>query len=72
MRHDVGVVPEHPELHLLRLVGLDRCNDGAHFAPVDWITIQGEPKLVRQVAGHRFEVILRNNCVNESLIDYLP
>ena len=57
MRHDRRVVPEHPNLHFLRLVGLDRRYDGAYFAPVHGMPGQREAKLVRQVTSYRAEVV---------------
>ena len=58
VRHDRRVVSEHPNLHFLRLVGLDRRYDGAYFSPVHGVPGQREAKLVGQVTSHRAEVVL--------------
>ena len=58
MRHDRRVVSEHPDLHFLWLVGLDRRYDRAYFAPVHRMPGKRKAKLVRQVTSHRAEVVL--------------
>ena len=57
VRHNVSILSEHPNLHLLWLISFDWCDQRAHFATVDGIATEGEAKLMGQVARHRLEVV---------------
>lgn len=61
VRHDRGVVREHPDLHLLGLVGPNRWNKRLDLATMHGVTIECEAELITQVTCHCLEIILNEN-----------